>query len=214
MTERRILVVDDHPVVIDGVRNLLAGHPDLRVVGEADEPASAVRLTTELQPDAVILDLRMGGRFAPETSASVKAAAPGTKVLIHTASEEHEPVHAALRAGADGAVFKDGRDLVLALRTVLTDGASYLDPRLRGERGAARRGPTDRPADHPVVDPLSPREYDVLCALALGQSTKEIAAELYLAESTVRSYTKALLTKLGVRSRIEALAVARRAQLI
>jgi two-component system nitrate/nitrite response regulator NarL len=209
MSERRILVVDDHPVVVDGIRNVLAAHPDLRVVGAASDPAGAVRLAAQLQPDAVILDLRMGGRFSPETSASVKAAAPDTKVLIHTAAEEHEPVLAALRAGADGAVFKDGRDLVLALRAVLTEGVSYLDARLRAERGALRRGDADR-----AVDPLSPREYDVLCALALGQSTREIASELYLAESTVRSYTKALLTKLGVRSRIEALAVARRAQLI
>jgi two-component system nitrate/nitrite response regulator NarL len=210
MTTRRILVVDDHPVVVDGVRNALAAHPDLRVVGEANEPAGAIRMTAALQPDAVILDLRMGGRFAPETSTLVKAAAPATKVLIHTASEEHEPVHAALRAGADGAVFKDGRDLVIALRAVLTSDEAYLDPRLRSERAPARRGDSDRP----VVDPLSPREYDVLCALALGQSTREISQELYLAESTVRSYTKALLTKLGVRSRLEALAVARRAQLI
>jgi two-component system nitrate/nitrite response regulator NarL len=210
MTARRILVVDDHPVVIDGVRNALAAHPDLRVVGEASEPAGAVRMTAALQPDAVILDLRMGGRFVPETSSSVKAAAPATKVLIHTSAEEHEPVHAALRAGADGAVFKDGRDLVIALRAVLTSDQAYLDPRLRSERVPSRRGATDRP----VVDPLSPREYDVLRALALGQSTREISQELYLAESTVRSYTKALLTKLGVRSRLEALAVARRAQLI
>lgn len=208
-TERRILVVDDHPVVCDGIRNLLAAHPDLRVVGEANEPGTAVRLAGELQPDAVVLDLRMGGRFTPETSGAVKAVAPGTKVLIHTSSEENEPVHAALRAGADGAVFKDGHDLVTALRAVLSSRNGYLDPRLRSERSQRRFG-----MDGPVVGPLSPREYDVLCALASGRSTTEIAGELYLAESTVRSYTKALLTKLGVRSRIEALAVARRAQLI
>ncbi len=207
-----VLVVDDHPVVCDGVRNLLAGHPDLQIVGEADEPSAAVRLAGELQPDAVVLDLRMGGRFTPETSGAVKTAAPTTKVLIHTSSEEHEPVHAALRAGADGAVFKDGRDLVTALRAVLSSDSGYLDPRLRTER-TERSG--RRPAgEGPVVGPLSPREYDVLCALASGRSTTEIAAELFLAESTVRSYTKALLTKLGVRSRIEALAVARRARLI
>lgn len=207
--ERRILVVDDHPVVFDGVRNILAAHPDLRIVGEASEPVSAVRLAGDLQPDAVILDLRMGGRFNPEISGALKKAAPTTRVLIHTASEENEPVHAALRAGADGAVFKDGRDLVLALRTVLDTDRGYLDPRLRTERGGTRGGDTG-----PVVDALSPREYDVLRALALGQSTREISQELYLAESTVRSYTKALLAKLGVRSRIEALAVARRAHLI
>ncbi|MBV9313962.1 MAG: response regulator transcription factor [Pseudonocardia sp.] len=207
-TPRRILVVDDHPVVCDGIRSLLADLADLRVVGEANEPTSAVRLTTELQPDAVVLDLRMGGRFIPETSGAVKAAFPGVKVLIHTSSEENEPVRAALRAGADGAVFKDGRDLVPALRAVLDSDEGYLDPRLQVERAPRRTG------EGPVVGPLSPREYDVLCALALGRSTAEIAKELYLAESTIRSYTKALLTKLGVRSRIEALAVARKAQLI
>jgi two-component system nitrate/nitrite response regulator NarL len=210
MTERRILVVDDHPVVLDGVRNLLAGHPDLLVAGEAEEPGSALRLVRELRPDAVVLDLRLGGRFSPELAASVKAAAPACKVLIHTSSEENEPVLAALRAGADGAVFKDGRDLVTALRTLLDTGERYLDPRLREGRAAAR----GTEPGGPVVDPLSPREYDVLRALALGRSTREIATELFLAESTVRGYTKALLTKLGVRSRLEALAVARRAQLI
>lgn len=208
-TERRILVVDDHPVVFDGVRNILAAHPDLRIVGEASEAVGAVRLAADLQPDAVILDLRMSGRFNPEIASAVKKAAPATRVLIHTASEENEPVHAALRAGADGAVFKDGRDLVTALRTVLDTDNGYLDKRLRKERGGTRGGDAG-----PVVDALSPREYDVLRALALGQSTKEISQDLYLAESTVRSYTKALLAKLGVRSRIEALAVARRAHLI
>jgi DNA-binding NarL/FixJ family response regulator len=207
MSAARILVVDDHPVVCEGVRNLLAGQADLAVVGEAHEPGAAVRMAGDLQPDAVVLDLRMGGRFTPEATTAVKAAAPATKVLIHTSSEENEPVHAALRAGADGAVFKDGRDLIEALRTVLTSGDGYLDPRLR----ARTRGTG---GERPVFGPLSPREYDVLCALAAGRSTIEIAGELFLAESTVRSYTKALLTKLGVRSRIEALAVARRAQLI
>jgi two-component system nitrate/nitrite response regulator NarL len=207
--ERRILVVDDHPVVFEGVRTILSAHPDLRIVGEADGAEAAVRLAGTLQPDAVILDLRMGGQFIPEVSRAVKKAAPGARVLIHTASEEHEPVHAALRAGADGAVFKDSRDLVPALRALLDTGGSYLDQRLRTERGGQRGGDAG-----PVVDPLSPREYDVLRSFALGQSTREIAHELYLAESTVRSYTKSLLAKLGVRSRIEALAVARRAQLI
>lgn len=210
---RRILVVDDHPVVLDGIRTILAEHPDLRVVGEAGDVEAAVRMAATLQPDAVILDLRMGGRFVPEAPRAVKQAASAARILVHTASEENEPVHAALRAGADGAVFKDGRDLVLALRTLLDGDGGYLDPRLRGERGGTRG--TARGGEHgPITEPLSPREYDVLSALALGQSTKEISRDLFLAESTVRSYTKSLLAKLGVRSRIEALAVARRAQLI
>jgi two-component system nitrate/nitrite response regulator NarL len=211
--QRRVLVVDDHPVVCEGVRRLLAGQPDLKVVGEAGEPGAAVKLAGDLQPDAVVLDLRMGGRFAPETAGAVRAAAPRAKILIHTSSEENAPVHAALRAGADGAVFKDGRDLLPALRAVLDSAHGYLDPRLRAERPGLQNRSRGG-AEGPMVGPLSPREYDVLCALAAGRSTTEIAGQLYLAESTVRSYTKALLTKLGVRSRIEALAVARQAQLI
>ena len=210
MTEHRILVVDDHPVVLDGIRHALAAHPDLRVVGEAGDLTAALGRAAELRPDAVVLDLRMDGRFNPKAAAAIKAAAPGCKVLVHTSAEEHEPVHAALRAGANGAVFKDGRDLVPALRALLERDQEYLDPRLRAERGPARGGGPDQP----LVDPLSPREYDVLCALALGQSTREISRELHLAEATVRGYTKTLLAKLGVRSRIEALAVARRARLI
>lgn len=215
MNPRRILVVDDHPVVIDGVRTLFADCPDLEVAGEAGELATALRLTEELQPDAVILDLRLQGRFAPETAGSLKAAAPRAKVLVHTSSEQNEPVYAALRAGADGAVFKDGRDLLPALRTLLDGGRRYVDARLRTAQGARRASaPGPDGAGVPVVDRLSPREYDILRALALGRSTREIATEFYLAESTVRGYTKGLLTKLGVRNRIEALAVARRAQLI
>lgn len=206
----RILVVDDHPIVADGVRNMLAAYREFDVVGEALDAAGALRMTADLQPDAIVLDLRLNGRFAPELPGSLKKVAPDTRVLIHTGSEEPEPVHAALRAGADGAVFKDGRDLVAALRTVLHNRQTYLDPRL----SADRRGPRTTDGDGPIVESLSPREYDVLCALALGRSTKEMASELYLAESTVRGYMKALLAKLGVRSRIEALAVARKAQLI
>ena len=95
---RRILVVDDHPVVCEGVRNLLAGQPDLQVVGEAGDPGAAVKLAGDLQPDAVLLDLRMGGRFVPEAAGAVRAAAPRTRILVHTSSEDNAPVHAALRA--------------------------------------------------------------------------------------------------------------------
>jgi DNA-binding NarL/FixJ family response regulator len=205
----RILLVDDHPVVIDGLRALLGALPEFEVVGEATDRDTAIRLAGETQPHAVVLDLRLHGSYAADTATSLKAAAPGTVVLIHTATEELEPVRAALRAGADGAVFKDGRDLVPALRAVLGGEGGYVDERLtRSPRSRRRDG------NRELVEPLSPREYDVLCAFALGRSTRDIAQELFLAESTVRSYTKSLLTKLGAHSRIEALAAARRVSLI
>ena len=199
----RILVVDDHPVVIDGVRALLDIEPGLLVVGEATDRASALTAAARLRPDLIVLDLRMQGAHAPNTPARLKAAAPGTLVLVHTATEELEPIRAALAAGADGAVFKDSRRLVEGVREVLAGRTPYLDPRLVG----GRRDPT-------TPSTLSPREYELLLALALGRGTREIAVELHLTESTVRSYVKSLLAKLGVRSRIEAVAEARRQSLI
>ncbi|HVL84122.1 MAG TPA: response regulator transcription factor [Pseudonocardia sp.] len=209
MAAHRILLVDDHPVVLDGVRALLDTVDDLEVVGEATDRDTAIRLAEILKPDGVVLDLRLHGSYAADTVTSLKAAAPGAVVLIHTATEELEPVRAALRAGADGAVFKDGRDLVPALRAVLAGEGPYVDQRLNRRRGPRR--PDDAGG---LVEPLSPREYEVLCAFAMGQSTRDIAQELFLAESTVRSYTKSLLCKLGAHSRIEALAAARRVSLI
>lgn len=207
----RILLVDDHPVVLDGLRILLDAVPEFEVVGEATDRDTAVRLATELQPHAVVLDLRLQGSYAADTAAVLKTSAPGVMVLIHTATEELEPVRAALRAGADGAVFKDGRDLIPALRALLAGDGPFVDERLDRPRG---RTATARDASGELVEPLSPREYEVLCAFALGRSTRDIAQDLFLAESTIRSYTKSLLTKLGVHSRIEALAAARRVSLI
>lgn len=209
MSTHRILLVDDHPIVLDGVRALLSTSPEFDVVGEASDRETAIRLAGELQPHAVVLDLRLQGSYAADTATSLKSASPGAVVLIHTATEELEPVRAALRAGADGAVFKDGRDLVPALRAVLAGEGPYLDARLTTKPERRRSD-----ANGELVEPLSPREYEVLCAFAMGQSTRDIAQALFLAESTVRSYTKSLLTKLGAHSRIEALAAARRVSLI
>lgn len=209
MSTHRILLVDDHPIVLDGVRALLSTDPEFDVVGEASDRETAIRLAGELQPHAVVLDLRLQGSYAADTATSLKSASPGAVVLIHTATEELEPVRAALRAGADGAVFKDGRDLVPALRAVLAGEGPYLDARLTTKPERRRSD-----ANGELVEPLSPREYEVLCAFAMGQSTRDIAQALFLAESTVRSYTKSLLTKLGAHSRIEALAAARRVSLI
>jgi DNA-binding NarL/FixJ family response regulator len=205
----RVMLVDDHPIVLDGIRALLDITPDLDVVGEATDRENAVRLAGELLPDVIVLDLRLQGTFAAETPSLLKAAAPGAKVLVHTATDELEPVRAALRAGADGAVFKDGRDLVTALRALLSGQPSYVDERLNRKSGVRRAEGAGE-----LVEQLSPREYEVLCAFAMGQSTRDIAKELFLAESTIRSYTKSLLTKLGAHSRIEALAAARRVSLI
>ena len=206
----RVLVVDDHPVVVDGVRQILADTADLQFVGEATDPASAESQARRLQPDIVILDLKLGDHLAPPLCRTLRVAAPGSAVVIHTAFDDPEPLRACLNAGATGIVLKGTRDLVETLRSVLA-GNVFVDPSL-----------TDLPAERAQNLPgrngagtsLTLREYEVLCVMALGRTSKEIAVELHLAENTVRSYVQSLLQKLQARNRIEALAKARHLRLL
>ena len=206
----RVLVVDDHPIVIDGVRQILADTVDLQLVGEAADPAAAESQAQRLQPDIVILDLKLGEHLAPPLCRTLLAVSPGAAIVIHTAFDDPEPLRACLNAGATGIVLKGTRDLVEALRSVL-EGNVFVDPSL-----------TDLPAERAQNLPgrngcgvsLTMREYEVLCIMALGRTSKEIAEELHLAENTVRSYVQSLLQKLQARNRIEALAKARHLRLL
>jgi two-component system nitrate/nitrite response regulator NarL len=199
-----VLVVDDHPVVVDGVRQALRAHPSFDIVGQAGDRDSALRLVTELQPDIVLLDLCLDGLLGPDLCRAMVRSAPRARVLLHTAFHEYEPLQSCLDAGAVGVVFKDGRDLVRALHTVAA-GKVFLQS-LTGTRREATGSQAQQM--------LSPREYDVLCALAFGRSTDEISQDLHLTVNTVRSYVKTLLTKLHANSRVEALARARSQHLL
>ena len=206
----RVLVVDDHPVVIDGVRRILADTVDLQLVGEAAEPATAEELARRLQPDIVILDLKLGDHLAPPLCRALLTVSPTSAVVIHTAFDDPEPLRACLNAGAAGIVLKGTRDLVEALRTVLA-GNVFVDPSLTdlpAERAQNLSGRNGSGVS------LTLREYEVLCVMALGRTSKEIADELHLAENTVRSYVQSLLQKLQARNRIEALAKARHLRLL
>ena len=203
-----MLIVDDHPVVIDGVRRALASQPTFEVVGEAADRDSAIREVTKLQPDIVLLDLCLDGLFVPDLCGVLVSVAPEARIVLHTAFHVHEPLKACLEAGAFGVVFKDGRELVRALHSVAV-GKVFVQQPTSGSRHSSGIG-----SEPEVLDPLSPREYDVLCALALGRSTREIAQALHLTVNTVRSYIKSLLAKLHANSRVEVLAVARRHHLL
>lgn len=209
MTIHRVVVVDDHPVVLLGVRQLIDAEPDMSVIGEATDAASGIRMVGELRPDAVVLDLRLGDNASPDVCREMATTAPRTRILLHTAYEQVEPLRACLRSGAAGVVFKDESMLVTALRTVLA-GEEFVDPRALDQS----REPIGVPAGYELVERLTPREYDVLCGFAVGKSTREVARSLNLTENTVRSYTKSLLTKLGANSRLQALATARRLGLL
>ncbi len=205
-----VLVIDDHPVVIDGVRQLLAAEPDLDLVGHATDGEEGVSLARRLAPDVVVLDLKLGESFAPHLCRSLLDASGTSRVVIHTAFGAREPLRACLNAGAVGIVLKDASNLVEALRRVLA-GELYVDPSLVEDPRARALRLGD---DGGVYESLTQREYEVLCVMALGRTSKEIAAELYLAENTVRSYTQSLLTKLHAHNRIEALARARELRLL
>ena len=205
-----VLVIDDHPVVIDGVRQLLAGELDFDMVGEATNGDTGVVLAKSLTPDVVLLDLKLGDSFAPHLCRLLAEASRASRIVIHTAFDDREPLRACLNAGAVGIVLKDARNLVDALRRVMTgeiyvDPSLVVDPRVRALRLGEEGG---------VYESLTLREYEVLCVMALGRTSKEIAAELHLAENTVRSYTQAMLSKLHARNRIEAVAIARELRLL
>ncbi len=205
-----VLVVDDHPVVIDGVRQLLANTSDFTVVGEALTGSDAIDRAGELRPQLIVLDLKLGENFAPLLCRSLLKASPDSRIVMHTAFDHREPLRASLNAGAIGVVLKDASNLVEALRRALA-GERFVDPSLVDE-------PTHRAVslgqNGGLYESLTMREYEVLCVMAIGKTSKEIAAELHLAENTIRSYSQSVLRKLHARNRIEALVTARQLRLL
>lgn len=211
MEPSTVLLADDHPVVIRGVRQLLADAPDLTVVAEARTAVDARAAARAHRPDLIVLDLRLGDVLAPDLCRELRAIAPDARILILTAFDDEALLGACLRHGAAGALLKDVEDLNLidSLRRVRS-GETVVDRRLRIAVGrSVVAGPDGR-----VVPPLTPREHDVLRLLARGLTSREIADELSLSYNTVRGYTQQILEKFQTHNRIEALGIARRLRLI
>jgi two-component system, NarL family, nitrate/nitrite response regulator NarL len=202
----RVMVVDDHPVVRDGVVLLLRGDPALTVVGSAESGRSALDRAAELGPDLVLLDLRLPDMLAPEVVAGLRERVPAARVVVFTAHGDHHGVRAALDAGAHGALLKDAAatDLVDALRRVLR-GERVCDPRM--DPGGASREALARSG-------LTRREYEVLRLAAQGRTNPEIAESTGLARNTVKTYLQSALHKLGARNRVEAIGKASEAGLL
>ena len=215
MTRTTVLIVDDHPVVLDGVRQLLASAGDFVVVAEATSGATALEAARREQPGLVVLDLRLPYVLAPDLCRELRAVVPRARIVILTAFDDRALLQACLDQGAAGVLLKDVHDfdLMCALRDIMA-GREVVDERVL-------QGPSTRAGrlhfgddEATVYGPLTPREYDVLRLLARGLTTKEIAGTLHLTTNTVRSYAQSLLMKLQARTRIEALAAARRLRLI
>jgi len=205
-----VLVVDDHPVVVEGIRRLFEKVADLKIIGSASTKEEALAAAEQLQPDLVVLDLRLEDEVNPLLCRSILQLAPHTRIVMHTAYDDPEPLRACMAGGAFAVVPKNGKDLVLALRSALAgESFSLPEPPTSADRSSVFTG-----ADLVVYESLTTREYQVLCLIATGQTSSEIAQELFLATNTVRSYTQTLLKKLHARNRIEALITSRRLRIL
>ncbi len=211
MAKIRILVADDHEIVRRGLTLMLGLEPDFEVAGEAADGQQAVRAARLLQPDIVLLDLKMPELDGVSATRAIKQVSPASRVLILTAIEVDQEIFEALRAGVDGYVLKDisPEELARAIRAVAA-GEGYLHPAVT-RRVMRRMSPA--PIRTPRID-LTPRERDVLRLLATSATNRAIAAQLGVGEETVRSHIKSILSKLGQPTRTQAVVMALRDGLI
>ena len=199
----RVVVADDHPVVWEGLRSFLASRPGLDVVGEAADADGLVAAAEELQPDVVLVDLMMPGGGIEAIHRLQSLDAP-PRALVLTSFVGDDQVIPALRAGAAGYLLKDvdPADLEAAIRTVHAGGA-LLDPSVAARVVDEVRAPRPGPGDDRLAR-LTPREREVLGALARGRSNREIATELFVSEKTVKTHVSSVLSKLRVTDRTQA----------
>jgi DNA-binding NarL/FixJ family response regulator len=201
-----VLLADDQALVRTGFSLILNAEPDIDVVGEAGDGNEAATLAAELQPDVVLMDIRMPGLDGIEATRRITAEASDTRILMLTTFDLDEYVVAAFRAGASGFLLKTApRDqLVAAVRTIAS-GDALLAPASTRKLIEQFLGPPEEPA---VVAALTARERDVLVRLARGLSNAEIAAELVVEPSTVKSHVASVLQKLDLRDRVQAVVFA------
>src|SRR5215510_5517508 len=201
----RVLIVDDDHLMRAGLVELLAGEPEIEIIGQASTGREAVERARRLAPDVVLMDVRMPDLDGIDATRELFRAAPGIRVLILTTFEEDDYIFGALRAGASGFLLKRTRpeELIAAVRTVAA-GDSLLSPSVTRrviERLAQQ--PTPDLANRAKLDELTARERDVLELVARGLSNREIAAALFVEESTVRTHVKHILMKLDLRDRVQ-----------
>jgi DNA-binding NarL/FixJ family response regulator len=209
-----IVLVDDQELLRMGFRMVLDAQPDLVVAGEAGDGGEAVELVAELEPDVVLMDVRMPGTDGLEATRAIVGSGSRSRIIILTTFDLDEYAHAALRAGASGFLLKDAppADLLSAIRAVASGDAVVAPSTTRRLLATlAHRLPApagDAAPAQPVLDVLTPREREVLLAVARGLSNAEIADELVLSEATVKTHVGHILAKLELRDRVQIVVLA------
>ncbi|MFE4255858.1 response regulator [Streptomyces sp. NPDC056910] len=199
-----LLIVDDHPVVRDGLRGMFESAGDFTVLGEASNGVEAVELTARLDPDVVLMDLRMPGGNGVDAIKELTRRGARSRVLVLTTYDTDSDTLPAIEAGATGYLLKDAprEELFTAVRAA-ADGRTVLSPAVASRLVTAVRTPAV-----PAGEPLSAREREVLALVAKGTSNKEIARVLFISEATVKTHLTHVYGKLGVKDRAAAVAVA------
>jgi DNA-binding NarL/FixJ family response regulator len=203
----KVLLVDDQSLIRQGLRALLELETDLEIVGEAENGEIAINLVKELQPDVLLMDIRMPIMDGVAATKTIQTRFPGTKVLVLTTFDDDEYVKAALQNGAMGYLLKDtpSEELAVAIRAV-DKGYSQLSPgivkKLLTQFPATTTDPV--PSIPPSLAELTPREKEVLLLIANGASNREIAQTLYISEGTVKNHVTNILNRLNLRDRTQA----------
>ncbi|GAP59478.1 uncharacterized transcriptional regulatory protein YxjL [Arthrobacter sp. Hiyo1] len=206
----RVLLVDDQPLLRMGFRLILEGEDDLEVVGEASDGAEAVRKVKELEPDVVLMDVRMPAMDGIEATRRITASSTNARIIILTTFDLDEYAFSGLQAGASAFLLKDvaPAELVQGVRLVAS-GDAVVAPRVTQRlletyvRGGRVPGQAAAPARDPLLEELTPRETEMLEAIAGGLSNAEIAHKFFLSEATVKTHVRRILTKLHLRDRVQ-----------
>lgn len=215
----RVLLVDDQSLLRMGFRMILEAEPDIEVIGEAGDGAAGLSMVAALQPDVVLMDVRMPGMDGIQATAAIAATEPNSKILILTTFDLDQYVFAGLKAGASGFLLKDAPppELLAAIRTVAS-GDAVLAPtatrRLIDRFIPLLPDPGSRSRRDQLLDELTDRERSVFAELAAGRSNREIAQDLHVSEGTVKIHVGRILAKLDLRDRVQAVVLAYESGLI
>jgi len=212
----RIVIADDHPLVCIALRKVFNKNCDFEIIGEATDGEEAVRLTSELSPDVVIIDISMPKLNGLEATKKIKTQCPDTIVLILTVHSDTEHIFGVFNAGADGYLVKTAQseEIVQAIRGLITGGTVLSPDVFKQILKRGLRYPVEKTVSHSMIDNMTAREFEILSLTAQGLSNKQIASTLNISLPTVKNYFAEIFSKLHVNSRTEAAITALRTGII